>query len=75
MSYVLLVSGAVSRVGAYYGQGEGAILLDSFFCDGTEDRLTDCSHQKADLDRCSHANDAGVECTSKSHFISVNSDL
>ena len=54
--------GAVQAVGdAHFGQGRGAIVLDDVACEGTEDRLVDCS-RAADPHDCGHAEDAGVIC-------------
>ena len=52
---------AMSELGASFGQGSGAIHLDSCFCLGGEGRRTDCIHRKAT--RCTHAQDAGVTCS------------
>ncbi len=48
---------------AYFGPGEGSILLDQFFCLGTEDKLTDCIHFPSKAGTCSHIQDASVICT------------
>lgn len=52
---------ARSRRRAAFGQGTGAIHLDTFYCFGEEDRITDCIHRRAT--QCTHAQDAGVVCT------------
>ncbi len=63
LSYLVSRVDASAVPDAYYGQGQGDILLDYFFCDGTQERLLDCSHVKANSDICSHAADAGVNCS------------
>ncbi len=45
---------------AFFGQGTGAILLNSLFCTGTEATLFDCPHGPVN---CDHSEDAGVICT------------
>lgn len=52
---------ARSRRSAAFGQGTGAIHLDTFYCFGEEDRITDCIHRRAT--QCTHAQDAGVVCS------------
>ena len=56
-------AGAIARIGAYFGEGTIAILLDNVGCTGTESRLTSCSYSSHTLD-CSHRDDAGVTCQS-----------
>ena len=48
---------------AKYGQGEGPIWLSDVQCDGREQSLKDCpSKGPGQIEGCSHANDAGVQC-------------
>ena len=49
---------------AYYGQGTGPILLDSFHCTGVESSLLDCRYNHNSRS-CSHSDDAGVRCPCK----------
>lgn len=53
---------------AYYGEGEGAILLDDLLCSGDETTLLDCptiSGLSPFSGNCDHAEDAGVRCNGK----------
>ncbi|XP_064386909.1 uncharacterized protein LOC135335369 isoform X2 [Halichondria panicea] len=47
---------------AYYGQGNGEILLDNLACAGNETRLIDCPHSGVGVHNCHHNEDAGVVC-------------
>ncbi len=50
---------------ARYGTGTGAILLDQVSCNGSETRLSNCSHMtKHD---CLHSEDVGVRCEAVGH--------
>ena len=46
---------------AFYGSSSGPIFLDNVQCDGTEDRLVNCSHQR-EISDCTHNDDAGIRC-------------
>ena len=52
---------------ARFGQGSGDIMLDNLRCRGSEDDIFDCPSNGLDINDCSHAEDAGVECRTKSH--------
>ena len=58
--------GAKAKVNAYFNQGTGPVLLSDLYCAGTEASLLDCDHRSCGVTSCSHANDAGVICESKS---------
>ena len=54
-------------ISAYYGQGEGEILLDDVYCDGWEWSLDECSYTTSH--NCGHNEDVGIECYSESIFL------
>ena len=56
------LSDATAVSGAQYGQGNGTVHLDRFFCSGDEKYLTDCIHMRASTN-CPHSQDAGVVCS------------
>ena len=45
---------------AYFGRGNGSIVMDNVQCNGTEEKLVDCLH--ASEHNCDHYEDAGVRC-------------
>ena len=55
-------SGAIARDSAYFGQGNGSILLDNVQCTGNEVSIFSCSHNSIGSHDCSHSEDAGVVC-------------
>ena len=61
-SFNTLILGAQGLPSAFYGEGNGTILLDDVQCSGTEARLIDCPSQPIGLHNCSHAEDASVIC-------------
>ena len=56
--FFYLVGTALSN--AYFGQGNGSILLDDVACDGTEQFLVNCTYTSNH--NCGHSEDAGVTC-------------
>ena len=57
-----LISGAVARTAAAFGEGVGDIFLDNVVCDGNELRLIDCPSNPLAAHNCLHSEDAGVVC-------------
>ena len=56
------ISGAIARGSAYFGQGNGSILLNDVQCTGSEVSIFSCSHKSIGSHDCSHSEDAGVVC-------------
>ncbi|XP_071504522.1 uncharacterized protein [Diadema antillarum] len=50
------------RCCAFYGPGDGTILLDDVRCTGDEPSLLDCQHRPLGEHNCSPSEDAGVVC-------------
>ena len=50
---------------AFYGEGSGQIWLDNVNCVGTEQAITDCSHNGWEHhdSYCYHGEDASVRCS------------
>ena len=49
---------------AYFGEGEGPILLDDVRCTGNEDSLFNCSNAGVTNHNCEHFKDASAICQS-----------
>ena len=58
---IILVGSA--RRNAFFGRGSGSIFMDNVRCNGTEQFLTNCTHNTNHY--CGHFQDAGVICTCK----------
>ena len=56
----LILTGAIARSRAFFGQGTGPIQIDNVQCSGTETRLQDCNLLRTH--NCAHSEDAGVTC-------------
>lgn len=54
---------------AYFGPGDGVILMDNVECAGTEAQLQDCLFKGWGVNDCSHQQDAGVECSGAWLFV------
>ena len=50
---------------AWFGSGQGQILLDEVGCTGTESSIVGCPNFGMGVHDCSHAEDAGVRCIPK----------
>ena len=62
---LLYIIGAYFRGNAYFGQGQGPIVLDNVICSGTEGSLyIQCTHALPGLHNCVHSEDVGVVCPS-----------
>ncbi|XP_030060559.1 deleted in malignant brain tumors 1 protein-like [Microcaecilia unicolor] len=48
---------------AFFGQGRGRIILNNVQCGGNEAHLWQCPNSGSFSSACSHAEDAGVECS------------
>ena len=58
---VFILIGAFAFFGnAFFGFGEGPIILDNVSCTGNELSLFDCQHLM--VHNCVHAEDVGIEC-------------
>ena len=68
-SWFLIV--AEARGSATFGRGVGHIFLDDVRCNGTELRLTNCTHDGVGVHDCVHYEDAGVVCKGKLAFFFV----
>ena len=58
---------------AYYGEGKGLIWLDGVDCTGTENDITECSHNSWGNHDCGHHEDAGVVCLTGKLFMTIPS--
>ena len=57
---IIIHSGAIAQLYAYFGEGSGPINMDDVACVGTESRLLDCTYTA--IHNCGHSEDAGVTC-------------
>jgi len=49
------------KYSAFYGYGNGDVVLEEVSCTGYEKRLVDCPAKKSTIE-CRHKDDAGVVC-------------
>ena len=66
--FVIVRVDAAVQDSAFYGPGNGSILLNNVACVGSENRLVDCQHTTNH--NCVHGEDVGVMCnrTCKQYF-------
>ena len=64
MSYICttLFSESLPIANAFYGMGNGDILLDDVLCRGNERNLLQCGRDSRGEKNCTHTEDAGVKC-------------
>ncbi|XP_052266954.1 scavenger receptor cysteine-rich domain superfamily protein-like isoform X1 [Dreissena polymorpha] len=63
-------SNAKSLTGAYYGEGQGKIVVDDMNCQGEEVDISDCkSRPWGTSNTCHHNEDAAVECNTELRLI------
>ncbi|XP_019859517.1 PREDICTED: muscle, skeletal receptor tyrosine-protein kinase-like [Amphimedon queenslandica] len=55
--------GAVFLEKAFFGAGNGSILLDDVVCSGSEDTILQCRHSSFGSHNCVHDEDVGVHCS------------
>ena len=55
-----MFSAATAYSNAYFGQGNGSVVLDDVACVGNESRLVDCQYTANN--NCTHTEDAGISC-------------
>ena len=60
--YILDQQGAMAFSRAWYGPGQGDIILDNVRCVGSEATLLECKHNELFRHNCVHREDAGVKC-------------
>lgn len=65
----------ISRGNAYYGSGDGPILLDDVQCGGDEEKLLQCDSSPLGEHNCVHGEDAGVECYEQMPTVAPNKGM
>ena len=58
---------------AYFGQGSGLVHIGATQCDGSEQRIVDCTLTTEN--NCVHSEDAGVECSGENINLLFNHAL
>ncbi|WAQ95344.1 NETR-like protein [Mya arenaria] len=62
---------AKAHIGAFYGEGQGDIIVDELRCNGGEEDISECkSSDWLSQTNCNHNEDAAVECC-KSSFLKI----
>ena len=62
---ITLSSDSLPIANAFYGMGNGDILLDDVLCRGNEKNLLQCGRDSRGEKNCTHSEDAGVKCNGK----------
>lgn len=62
-SWFFFYLGAVALLNAYFGPGNGSVLMTNVGCRSTETRLSSCTYTS--IVRCGHYDDASVRCGSR----------
>ena len=66
----LAIGNAIAaRHNAFYGEGNGTVLLKNIECIGSELLIENCSHGKWGIQNCNHSQDAGVKCVPGTYSI------
>ena len=48
---------------AFFGAGNGSILLDDVVCSGSENTILQCRHSSIGSHDCEHDEDVSVDCS------------
>ena len=54
---------------AYYGAGNGSIIVDELNCNGNEASIENCTSNPWLSHDCSHSEDVGVDCNRMYLFV------
>ena len=70
LSYICttLSSDSLPIANAFYGMGNGDILLDDVLCRGNERNLLECRRDSRGEKSCNHTEDAGVKCNGRNNI-------
>ena len=63
-----ITTDSVAFQGAFFGPGDGQIILKGIDCSGDEERLLDCPTNDHEILNCTHARDAAVACSRMYHL-------
>lgn len=61
----ILDSSAIKYDGAYFGEGQGEILMDNVDCSGKENDIAECSFSGWGNHNCGHSKDVSVKCNKR----------
>ena len=65
---ITLSSDSLPIANAFYGMGNGDILLDDVLCRGNERNLLQCGRDSRGEKSCNHTEDAGVKCNGRNNI-------